>query len=144
MCLILFQCHLSNFKVKWDEQSPILTRIRHFWTLNPVWIHQWLRNDSQSLTSHRRDVLFYVYVIHRISKSYGPKNRWFEFNISKITRLVTAIKSHRFVLLIRYLICSYRSNVVIGHILTYLKKNLFDILVSFQKINLEPLWTCHK
>ena len=32
------------------KKSPILTRIGHFWTVTPVWIHWWLWNDAQSLT----------------------------------------------------------------------------------------------
>ena len=38
-------------------------------------------------------------VIHQISSSHGLKNRQFEFNLSKITRSVAAIKSLRFALL---------------------------------------------
>ena len=32
------------------KKLPILTRIGHFWTVTPVWIHWWLWNDAQSLT----------------------------------------------------------------------------------------------
>ena len=49
MCPIVFQCHLSNFKVTWDRKSPILTRIVRFQTVTPVWIHRWLWNDAQCL-----------------------------------------------------------------------------------------------
>ena len=30
--------------------SPISTRIQRFRTVTPVWIHQWIQNDAQSLT----------------------------------------------------------------------------------------------
>ena len=50
MCRIVFQCYPSNFKVTRDNKSPILTRIERFRTLTPVWIHQWIWNDEQSLT----------------------------------------------------------------------------------------------
>ena len=32
------------------KKSPILTRIECFRTVTPVWIHQWIWNDAQSLT----------------------------------------------------------------------------------------------
>ena len=32
-CHIVFQCHLSNFKVTWDKTSPILTQIGRFRTI---------------------------------------------------------------------------------------------------------------
>ena len=47
---IVFQGHPSNFKVKQDKKSPILTRIECFPTVNPVWIHQGVWDDAQSLT----------------------------------------------------------------------------------------------
>ena len=31
------------------KKSSILTQIRRFQTVTPVWIHQWLRNDAKSL-----------------------------------------------------------------------------------------------
>ena len=32
-----------------DRKSPIFTQIEHFWTVTPVWIHQWNWNDAQSI-----------------------------------------------------------------------------------------------
>ena len=32
-----------------SKKSSNLTQIGRFWTVTPVWIHQWLRNDAQSL-----------------------------------------------------------------------------------------------
>ena len=45
----IFQDHLSSLKFVQDKQSPILTRIGRFRTVNPVWIDQWLWNDTRSL-----------------------------------------------------------------------------------------------
>ena len=41
-CSIVFQGHPSNFKVTRDNISPMSTRIERFWTVNAVWIHQWI------------------------------------------------------------------------------------------------------
>ena len=64
-----------------------------FPTVTPVWFHHWLWNNIQSLTWHRKGALLYFEVIHRITRSYGPKNLWFSYNLSKITRPVAVIKS---------------------------------------------------
>ena len=48
-CPIVFQGHLSNFKVTWDKKSSFLTRTECFWTVTPVWIYWWIWNDAQSL-----------------------------------------------------------------------------------------------
>ena len=48
-CLIVFQGHPSNFKVTQLKKLWNLTQIGRFRTLTQVWIHQWLRNDAQSL-----------------------------------------------------------------------------------------------
>ena len=47
ICLV--QGHLPNFKVRRLKKSSNLTQIGRFQTLTPVWIHQWLWNDAQSL-----------------------------------------------------------------------------------------------
>ena len=39
----------SKVKVTRAKKSPILTQIGRFRTVTPVWIHQWLQNDAQSL-----------------------------------------------------------------------------------------------
>ena len=46
---IVFQGHPSNFKVTQLKKSSNLTQIGRFRTATPVWVHQWLRNDAQSL-----------------------------------------------------------------------------------------------
>ena len=45
-CPIVFQGHPSNFKVARLWKASNLTQIGRFRTVTPVWIHQWLRNDS--------------------------------------------------------------------------------------------------
>ena len=76
---MVFQGHLSNFKVTQDKKSPILTQIELLRTVTPI-IFQ---------------------VIHQISRSHGLKNQRSKSNLSKITRPAAAIKSLRFVLLQR-------------------------------------------
>ena len=44
-----FFCQSSNFKVAQNKKSLIVTWIERFWTVTPVWIHQWIWNDAQSL-----------------------------------------------------------------------------------------------
>ena len=59
-CPIVFQGHASNFKVRQDKKSPILTRIEHFRTVTPVWIHRWLWNHAHSLMWYRRHALLFL------------------------------------------------------------------------------------
>ena len=47
--LLFFQGQPSNFKVTRLKKPSTLTQIGRFRTVTPVWIHQWLRNDAQSL-----------------------------------------------------------------------------------------------
>ena len=83
-CPIVFQGYPSNFKVTWDKTLQILTRIEGFRTVTPVWIHQWLWNDAQSLKQHRRGALLFFKVICQISRSHRTRNFWFwpELSIS--------------------------------------------------------------
>ena len=64
------------------EKSTILTQIERFRTVTPVWIHRWLGNDAQSLKWLRRGVLLFFKVVCGISRSRGPKNRWFNSDFS--------------------------------------------------------------
>ena len=50
---IKFQGHMAK------KKSSILTQVGRFRTVTPVWIHQWLWNDAQSLKQHRRGALFF-------------------------------------------------------------------------------------
>ena len=63
----------SNFQVRRDKKSPILTRIERFRTVTPVWIHRWLWNDTQSLMWYRRHAQLFFKVIHQISRSRRTK-----------------------------------------------------------------------
>ena len=56
-CPIVFQVHLSNFKVK---KLSTLTRTECFQTVTPVWIHWWIWNDAQSLIWYRRGALLFL------------------------------------------------------------------------------------
>ena len=49
-----------------------------------------------------RGALLFFEVIHKISRSCEPKNQWFDFCLSKITRPVATIKSLRFVLFLSF------------------------------------------
>ena len=62
----------------------ILTQIGRFRTVSPVWIHQCLRNDAQSLKEHRRGALLFFKVIRQISRSHGSENRriWPKLGVS--------------------------------------------------------------
>ena len=73
-CPIVFQGHLSNFKVTQDNKSPIVTRFKRFQTVTLVWIHRWLWNDAQGLKQHGRGALLIFKVIHQISRSHGTKS----------------------------------------------------------------------
>ena len=42
------------------KKSSILTQVGRFGTVTPVWIHQWLRNDAQSLHCHRKGALLFL------------------------------------------------------------------------------------
>ena len=55
------------------KKSSILTQIRRFQTVTPVWIHQWLWNDAQSLKQHRRGALLFFKVFRQISRTLGGK-----------------------------------------------------------------------
>ena len=67
--------------VKLQGHTPLkivdLTQIVRFRTVSPVWIHQWLRNDAQSLKYHRTGALLFFKVIHQFARSRGSKNRRF-------------------------------------------------------------------
>ena len=67
--LMVFQGHPSNFMVTHLEKSSIFTQIGCFQTVTPVWIHQWLWNDAQSLKYHRRGALLFCKVLCHILRS---------------------------------------------------------------------------
>ena len=93
---IKFQGHTGQ------KKSPVLSQIKRFRTVTPVWIHQWIWNDAQSLRYYRRGALLFYEVIHQISRPRRLKNRRLESNLSRITRPVAAIKSLRFAMFFHY------------------------------------------
>ena len=97
-CPIVVEGYPSNLKATRLKNLSILTQIRRFRAVTPVWIHQWLRNYAKSLKKHRRCALLSFWVIHQVSRSHGLKNQRFESSLSKITRPVAAIKSLKFAL----------------------------------------------
>ena len=90
---VKFQGHMGQ------KKSSILTLTECFQTVIPVKIHWWISNYAQSLMLFRRGALLFFGVIHQITRSHRLKSQQFESNLSKITRLVIAIKSLRFALL---------------------------------------------
>ena len=69
-------------KVKVTEvNTPQLSRFR---IITPVWIHQCLQNDAQSLKWHRRGALLFSKVICQISRSHGTEKHrfWPELGVS--------------------------------------------------------------
>ena len=59
MSSIKFQGHTA-------QKKSILTQILHFWSVTPVWIHIWPRNDAQSLKWHIEGALLFFKVICQI------------------------------------------------------------------------------
>ena len=60
-----------------SKKSSILTQFGCFRTVTPVWIHQWSRNDAQSLHCHRRGAPLFFKVIRQIPRSHGTKHHRF-------------------------------------------------------------------
>ena len=81
-------CHWTE-NWRWHglvKQIIDFDQIGRFRTVTPVWIHHWLRNDTQSLKQHRRGALLIFKVIHQISGSHGTNNRRFlpELSVSRL------------------------------------------------------------
>ena len=58
----LFKVILEIPRSHRTKTSSIFTRIERFWTVTPVWIHQWFWNDAQSLKYHRWGALLFFRV----------------------------------------------------------------------------------
>ena len=66
-----------------SKKSSNLTQIGRFRTVTHAWIHQWLRNDAQSLKCNRRGALLFFKVKSQIARSHGSKNRfWRKLTVS--------------------------------------------------------------
>ena len=81
-CPFVFAGHPSNFKFTRLNFFSIFTQIGLFRTVTPVWIHQWLWNDAQSLMLLRRGALLFSKVIRHISRSHGTKYYQFRPELS--------------------------------------------------------------
>ena len=122
MCPIVFQGHLSNFKVTHDKILTIFTRIGHFQTVTPVWIHQWLWNVAQSLTYYRRGALFFFRGHPSSFKIIQAKKLMIRIQFQQ-DYFFAAIKSLRFALpelLEHFTFNSLRANFFRGNINMYL------------------------
>ena len=100
------QGHPSNFKVTQDRRSPILTQIEHFWTVTAVeftngfdMMHKaWCSTEDVLCCFSRSSIKFEGHMDQK-TDDFNPI-------LSKITRLVAAIKSLRFALLDIYMFMS--------------------------------------
>ena len=66
---------MSSVKFQGHAAKKIVdfAQFGRFRTVTPVWIHQWLRNDAQSLHCHRRGALLFFKVNRQIPRSHGTK-----------------------------------------------------------------------
>ena len=74
----------SSFKFqgqKW-QKMPIFNQIERFHTVTPVWIHRWLWNGAQNMTSTKEVTYPFLKVIYKISRSHETINCRFEPNRS--------------------------------------------------------------
>ena len=101
-CLFVFQGHLLNFQVTRDRKSLFLTRIERFQTVTPVWIHQWIWNDAQSWCCIEEVPYCSFMSFIKYQGHTGWKIDDLNPILSKITRLVAAIKSLGFTLFFLY------------------------------------------
>ena len=72
--LLFFKVTCQNFKVSRTNKSTILTIIERLRTVTPVWIQQWLWNNAQSLSYHRRGAPLFFKVIRNNFKVTRDKN----------------------------------------------------------------------
>ena len=69
----------SNIHAKGQDQrskvkvTDVKTQLNGFWTVTPVWIHIWWRNDARSLVLLKRGALLFFMVIRQISRSHRTK-----------------------------------------------------------------------
>ena len=61
----------SKVKVTEVIKTSKFTQIGRFRAVTPVWIHQWLRNDAQSLKEHGRGAMLFLKVIRQTPRSHG-------------------------------------------------------------------------
>ena len=106
------QGHSSNFKVTRHKKWSILTQIERFWTVTPVLYSpmalKWC--TKLDIVQKRCPIVFPGHPTNW--RLHRPKN-WFESNFSKLTGLVTAIKSLRLALF--NIFCSGKAVNLITH-----------------------------
>ena len=83
---LLFFKAIVKFEGHTGQKMSNLTQIRCFRTVTPVWIHQWLWNDAQSLELHRRGAQSFFTVIRQISSSHRAKKIrfWPKLRVSRL------------------------------------------------------------
>ena len=76
-CIVQVSCWFSRSSVKFQghmgQKIDYFDPNERFRTITSVWIHRWLRNNTQNLKGHRRGSLLFFDVIHQISRSQGQK-----------------------------------------------------------------------
>ena len=81
---------MSNFKVTGDKKLPFfLTQIECFRTVTPVWIHQWLWYDAQSLTYMHNTVEVPYYFSRSSVKFQGHTGQKISPILTRIGRFPT-------------------------------------------------------
>ena len=88
---ILFQCHLSNFKVRLTKLTIYLLKIIYwrfegFRTVTEISIYRPVWNNTRSLQEYRTGSLLFFEFIRHISRSHRPEKRRFGSDLGKITR----------------------------------------------------------
>ena len=98
-CHIVFQGHLSNFKITWAKKKSIICFLfEHFWMITPIWIHGLLGNDKKVTFGSMEEV--HSSFSKSSIKTQSHMGR--KIDLSQITRPVAAIKFLRLAL---FLIC---------------------------------------
>ena len=91
--LLLFKVMRQISRSHSKNKSLSLTQIGRFRTVTPVWIHQWLLSDTQSLKQHSVGSRLFFNVICEISRSHGTKIT--DYDPNWVFRTVTQVWIHR-------------------------------------------------
>ena len=74
---VKFQGHTVDVDPNWafsDRNSSLNSQMMiKWWTVTPIWIQQWLRNEAHSWKQHRRGAQLFLKVIRQTSRSHGTK-----------------------------------------------------------------------
>ena len=85
---------MSSAKCPKGDELRNKTQIERFGTVTPVWIHQWLWNDAQSLKEYRKGALWFFKFIREIFKVTRDKKLPLLTPIERF-RMVTQVWLHR-------------------------------------------------